>query len=249
MKSLGVIPARLASTRLPEKPLHKLAGQEMVLRVMAAAQKSQLDHVVVATDSERIFDLVRSHGGHAVMTSPECATGTDRVLEAHHHEGGSYELIFNIQGDEPLLNPEDLNRLLVVMKENPGRNMATLARPLRSEEEIDSLNNVKVIVDSHHNAIYFSRWPIPFSRERNLDLTTDGTVLSHIGLYAFRAPFLKKYCSLGPTAFERAESLEQLRALWMGEKIHVAATTNFYRGVDSMEDALAVEKILNAEQS
>ena len=248
MRSLGVVPARLASTRLPEKPLHKIAGREMVLRVLEAAKRSRLDKVVVATDSERVVEVVQAAGGEAVMTSPECATGTDRVLQALLLQPDPYDLVLNIQGDEPLLNFKDLDLLLDRMEESPKRNMATLARPLQSEDEIDNLNSVKVLLDRHDNAIYFSRWPIPFSRQRDLSLTAQSVVLSHIGLYAFRTAFLKEYCDLGSTGFERAESLEQLRALWMGEKIHVAETTNYYRGVDSMEDVLAVENILKVEQ-
>lgn len=243
MTSLGVIPARLASTRLPEKALHKLAGQEMVLRVWQASQSSNLDKVVVATDSQKIYDLVTGKGGEAVMTSPDCPTGSDRVLEAVQHLGGRYDIVFNIQGDEPLLDPEDLNRLLALMRERPEVQMGTLARALEPEE-IDRLDQVKVIVNNRGEAIYFSRLPIPFSRERNLNLLENQTVMSHIGMYAFRTDCLVKYCSLGPTDLERAESLEQLRVLWMGEKIIVVPTENLYRGVDTLEDALAVERIL-----
>jgi 3-deoxy-manno-octulosonate cytidylyltransferase (CMP-KDO synthetase) len=216
----------------------------MVVRVMEAAQRSKLDDVVVATDSKRIAELVDRNGGRAVLTSPQCATGTDRVLEAVRQLGDSYDVVLNIQGDEPLLHPDDLNRLIESMRENPNRSMATLARPL-AFDDIDNLNCVKVIVDQAGDAIYFSRWPIPFSRERILGVLERKTVMSHIGLYAFRKTFLEKFCEVGPTELERSESLEQLRALWMGHKIYVIPTEHFYRGVDTAEDVQAVEKYLS----
>lgn len=241
MKVLGVIPARYGSTRLPAKPLLKIKGRpllEWVIRGVREA-RSLTAGLVVATDHPEIANLAESLGVRAVMTAPELPSGSDRVWAAALSQ--DVDVVFNIQGDEPLIEPHWVDRLSAVFKENPETKMATLAHAL-PEEELSTLGTVKLILNQKNEAIYFSRHPIPYSRE-GID-KWPGLALKHIGLYAYRKEFLRQFCAQGPTPLEKAESLEQLRALWMGAKIHVVEINGQSIGVDTAEDVKKLETIL-----
>ena len=242
-RAIGVIPARYASTRFPGKPLAAIHGKPMLQWVVEAARKSQkLDDIYVATDHDEIFALGESLGVKTVMTDPDLATGSDRVWKAIQSEDA--DVVINIQGDEPLLNPEILDALVTPMLEQNTLDMATLARPFRSADEVDSEQTAKIILNEQHEAIYFSRLPIPFSREKTyLDEAIAGCV-KHIGLYAYRKSFLQRFCAQAPTAIEKAEGLEQLRALYLGARIKVVMVESESWGVDTPSDIKKVEEIL-----
>ena len=233
---MGIIPARLHSTRLPEKPLQDLCGKPLVVRVLERARLApSLRDVMVATDSERIADVVRAAGGRAEMTSPDHGSGLDRVAEVVSRlDGGpdadSETPFVNIQGDEPFLDPSALDTL-VQLFERPGVRMATLAAPLAAED-VTNPNRVKVVLDREARAIYFSRAPIPFG-------AGDGGQapgLLHLGVYAYRRETLLALARLPEGPLERAERLEQLRALWHGLPIHVAVGNWHAAGIDTPED-------------
>jgi 3-deoxy-manno-octulosonate cytidylyltransferase (CMP-KDO synthetase) len=240
-KVVAVIPSRLASTRLPEKPLIKMAGKPLIQWVVEGAKRSKLiSKLIVATDSERIASVVASLNVECVMTSPEITTGSDRVYAASKNQDA--EFVLNVQGDEPLIRGEHLDELIAPFLKDAKLNMGTLATSLAASD-MENKNIVKVIVDKSGNAIYFSRYPIPFSRiqpEAPIELAQ-----KHIGIYLFRKTFLQKYCEHGPTQLEKAESLEQLRALFMGEKIKVISVPWDSWGVDTPEDVEKMEKVLN----
>ena len=238
MKTLCVIPARYASSRLPGKPLADIAGKPMIRHVYErACQALRPDLVLVATDDDRVYNAVTSFGGQALMTSPDHPTGTDRLAEvAHAYQ--DYDIIINVQGDEPLIAPEVIDRLASVFDEEPGLTMATLATVM-AEEEYDQPGAVKVVTDLQGYALYFSRSHIPFPR-----VTVDKLpVYKHIGIYAYRRDFLLTYAALAPTPLERTESLEQLRALEHGYRIKVLITDFQSIGVDTPEDLDKVNKI------
>lgn len=242
MKAIGVIPARRGSTRLPNKPLIKIAGRELVLRVADKVSKcAKLSEVIVATDDQEIGELVERHGFKAQLTSPDLQSGTDRVFEAL--KGLSYDLVVNIQGDEPLIRPHWIDQLVESLKVSNAE-MATLGHSL-SSEELHSLDSVKVVVNEAAEALYFSRFPIPYSRVKFEKLS--GPAYKHVGLYAYRFEFLKRFCLQKPVALEQAESLEQLRALYMGAKIKVILVEGKSIGVDTYEDVRQVEEILKNE--
>ncbi len=242
MKTLGVIPARLRSTRLPEKPLHSIAGRPLLAWVIENMKLAvKLDSVVVATDDQRVADLALSCGAEAMLTDPELPSGTDRVwaVAAQRDE----DLIVNIQGDEPLLAPGAVDALVSMMHVDSAANMGTLATRLEYEE-LENKNVVKVLVDQRDNAIYFSRFGIPFSRISGEGVLPSPKIMKHIGVYAYKRAFLESFCATSPVIFEKAESLEQLRALDMGAKIKVVRTDSISVGVDTLEDARKVESIL-----
>jgi 3-deoxy-manno-octulosonate cytidylyltransferase (CMP-KDO synthetase) len=216
MSVLGIIPARLASTRLPRKVLLDRTGKPLIQHVWEGAKAcSAIDRIVVATDAEEVVRAVKKFGGEAVMTSPECASGTDRVAEAAKHYPDA-EIVVNVQGDEPEMSPEPLAALVKGMKANPKAEMGTIAVPWPEEVPLSEPGFVKVVTDLNGYALYFSRSPIPFYRDAG-----ERKYLKHVGLYAFRAPFLQKYASLPQTPLEKAEALEQLRALEHGHRIAV----------------------------
>lgn len=232
---VGVIPARYASTRFPGKPLVKIAGKEMLLHVVDQALKAEaLSQVFVATDDHRIFNLVKEKSrAIPVMTSESCPSGTDRIFEVSQKY--SADVFVNIQGDEPLVNPDwisSLGRSIV-----DDIDMATLGH-LIDGEDLQNLNSVKVLVNQLGNAIYFSRFPIPFSRKEQQSHTS--FCLKHIGMYAYHRDFLSKLCQQNPSEIELAESLEQLRALDMGAKIKVIQVEGRSQGVDVPEDIAKV---------
>ena len=238
MKTLCVIPARYASTRLPGKPLLDIAGKPMICRVYErAVQADRVEKVLVATDDERICEAVRAHGGEAMMTAADHPTGTDRLAEvAAAYE--DMELIINVQGDEPLIDPELINRLAALFEEDRSLQMATVMTPMTDEEEMENPNNVKVVTDLQGYALYFSRSLMPYPRNAG-----KAPVHKHIGIYAYRREFLLRYAKMPPTPLEQAESLEQLRALENGYRIRVLPTDIKFVGVDTAEDLALVNEI------
>ena len=236
MKVLCIIPARYASTRLPGKPLRDIAGKPMIVRVYErTAQAKRVQDVVVATDDERIRTAVEEHGGRAVMTRTDHATGTDRLAEVAE-KMTDYDLIINVQGDEPLIDPAVIDALVEPFLADARLSMATAKTLLTDEEEIANPNNVKVITDLSGNALYFSRARIPYARNEG------AKVYKHIGIYAYRRDFLLSYARMAQTPLERSESLEQLRALENGHRIHVIETDAVFIGVDTEEDLTAVNE-------
>lgn len=236
MKVIGVIPARYASVRFPGKPLAPLAGTPMVLHVLAAARAARrLDRVVVATDDARIADVVRREGGEAVFTSPDAASGTDRLAEAAAGLAG--DVYVNVQGDEPLMPAENIDLVVETLLASPDREIATVALPVGAAEAGDP-NVVKVAVASDGRALYFSRAPIPYPR------TGAPAYRKHLGLYAYRAGTLAKLAALPPSPLERQESLEQLRWLEAGWSVWVGEASADSIGVDTPEDLAKAEEWL-----
>ena len=234
MKVLCIIPARYASTRLPGKPLRDIAGKPMIVRVYERATGAQRVHeVVVATDDERIRAAVEEHGGHAVMTRADHATGTDRLAEVAAQRPDC-DLIINVQGDEPLIDPAVIDALVAPFEHDIALMMATAKTEITDAAEMENPNNVKVVVDRTGNALYFSRARIPYARNAG------AKVYKHIGIYAYRRDFLLAYAKMAQTELECSESLEQLRALENGYRIRVVETDAVFIGVDTEEDLAAV---------
>lgn len=237
MKVLCVIPARYASTRLPGKPLSLIAGNPMIQRVYERACQAKLpDEVVVATDNELVQKAVESFGGKVMMTSPDHPSGTDRLAEVVLSYPDA-DVIVNVQGDEPMLPPEVIDRLAEAFADE-NLQMATLKTAMR-EEEYDNPAAVKVVTDLNGYALYFSRSLLPYPRKKPENFK----VFKHVGVYAYRRSFLLKYAALTPTPLERAESLEQLRALENGYKIKVLESDFQGIGVDTPEDLAAVNEL------
>ncbi len=256
MKTLGIIPSRFGSSRFPGKPLAMLAGKPLVAWVVEAVKKAKsLDEVLVATDDERIVETVRSHGGVAVMTPSALPSGTDRIAcAARNHylakgEGlndfDDDDILVNIQGDEPLIDPALIDELVLKLRLNAKWDMATAVTPIKSPDDLAAKSVVKVVLDRDDGALYFSRAPIPCDRDHAADLAS-GLYVRHLGIYAYRGAFLKRYITEPPCALEQTEKLEQLRALWMGAKIAVVRTQDEGVGVDTPEDAERVARILEA---
>ena len=238
MKILCVIPARYASTRLPGKPLKDVAGKPMICRVYGrASQAKTLSGVVVATDDERILRAVEDHGGRAMMTAKDHPTGTDRLAEVAEAYP-DVDLIINVQGDEPLIEPPLIDELGRAFDDDAELQMATVMTPMEDEAEQKNPNNVKVVTDKNGCALYFSRSLLPYPRN---DAGTP--VYKHIGIYAYRRDFLLAYAKMAPTPLERTESLEQLRALENGYKIKCIRTNARFVGVDTPEDLAKVNEI------
>lgn len=248
MKTLGIIPSRYGSSRFPGKPLADLAGKPLVAWVVEAVSKAKcLDDVIVATDDERIVAAVEAHGGKAVMTPSELPSGTDRIACAAGNFGDD-DILVNIQGDEPLIDPEIIERLVARMKEDQKWDMATAVTPIRTAEDLAAKSVVKVVLDHDDGALYFSRCPIPCDRDHEPDIGS-GLYVRHLGIYAYRGAFLKRFVAEQPCALERTEKLEQLRALWMGGKIAVIRTEDEGVGVDTPEDAVRVAELLRNRTS
>jgi 3-deoxy-manno-octulosonate cytidylyltransferase (CMP-KDO synthetase) len=247
-----VIPARYASTRLPGKPLADIAGQPMIVRVAAAARRARNDGVWVATDDERIAAAVRQHGFDAVMTRANHVSGTDRIAEVADQLGWNDEdIVVNVQGDEPLLDPALIEAVAAALHGDPDAAMATAAHPLDAAADLFNPNVVKVVCDVRGRALYFSRAPIPWDRDRFAEtrdeLPANLQALRHIGLYAYRVSFLRRFGQLAVSPLERCESLEQLRALWHGYPIHVVSVDHPPApGVDTPEDLERVRRLFDA---
>lgn len=237
MRTLCVIPARYASTRLPGKPLADICGKPMICRVLERARCARKpDKVIVATDDERICDAVRAEGGEALMTRTDHLTGTDRLAEVAEAYP-AVDLIVNVQGDEPLIEPSVIDDLIAPFEMDENLPMATVMTRMEDAEEQLDPNNVKVVVDKLGYALYFSRSLVPYPR------AAAGPVYKHIGIYAYRRDFLLRYARLEPTLLEKAESLEQLRALENGYGIRVLETDCRFVGVDTAEDLALVNKL------
>ncbi|MEK7344285.1 MAG: 3-deoxy-manno-octulosonate cytidylyltransferase [Pseudomonadota bacterium] len=245
-----VIPARLASSRLPNKPLADIAGLPMVVRVAQRALLSQASQVVVAADDARIVQACLAHGIQALLTRQDHVSGSDRLAEACQLLGLSADaVVVNVQGDEPLIPPALINDVARVLAERPEASMSTAAHAIASLAEFTNPNVVKVVMDARQMALYFSRAPIPWWR----DGQTDGSFnalpnpapLRHIGIYGYRAGFLAQFPTLPPAPIETMESLEQLRALWHGHRIAVHVTHEAPGpGVDTPEDLARVQALL-----
>jgi 3-deoxy-manno-octulosonate cytidylyltransferase (CMP-KDO synthetase) len=232
----------MGAQRFPGKPLHPIAGVPLVVRVLRRALKSRrADSVLVATDDERIAAVVREAGGTAVMTSSSLPSGTDRVRAAV--QGTDAAIVVNVQGDEPLMDPENIDRVIEYLLDHPEVPLATVARPIDDPALIADPNVVKVVRGDDGRALYFSRSPIPFRRNAEPGLPT----WKHLGLYGYRRAALDTWTSLPPHPLERAESLEQLRALAAGLVMAVLPAVGDSIGVDTPADAEAVERILESE--
>ncbi len=238
---LGILPARWASTRFPGKPLHRIAGKPLIQHVWERCLAcSKLDALLVATDDERIRETVLGFGGQVVMTSPDHPTGTDRIAEAVRAVPQASHIV-NIQGDEPLIEPALIDALATALVTDPALDMATAANPIDpADPAVLDPNVVKVVTALSGRALYFSRSPLPYFRHPVEGLF----VLRHKGIYAYTRGFLERFVSWPPSPLERAESLEQLRALENGASIHVITTTDTSPGVDTPEQAREVERIL-----
>ena len=234
---IGIIPARFESTRLPGKPLADIDGKPMIVWVAERAQRSRhLDSVIVATDDERIRNCVQKSGFESVMTPSTLASGTDRV--AYAARDLNVDIIVNIQGDEPFIQPEAIDRCIDLLLADDNEVMATLIKPISDPEWYRNPDVVKVAVSRDHHALYFSRSPIPSLREEapEIILAKEKLVYEHIGVYGYRKSFLMQYASWSPTPLEKSEALEQLRALEHGIRIKVAETSFESLSVDTEED-------------
>lgn len=238
MKKLAIIPARFDSSRFPGKPLIDLAGKTMIQRVVEGVITSQLfDDVVVATDDERIVKEVQRFEGKAVLTSSSHQSGTDRCGEVIQTYA-DFDVVVNVQGDEPLVNKEQLQILLTAFEDN-NVEIATLGNPHLTLEDYNNSNRIKIVVNHKNQALYFSRSPIPFVRKDN-----NYPFLKHIGLYGFKTDVLHKLVKLRPSLIEETESLEQLRWLYYGYQIKVMSTTIETPNIDTPEDVIKVLDLL-----
>lgn len=244
-----LIPARLASTRLPDKPLADIGGRPMVVRVAERAARAGATRVVVAADDRRITAACEAHGVAAILTRADHASGSDRLAEACELlglDGG--DVVVNVQGDEPLIDPALIARCAALLGERADCPVATAAHPIADAAELASPNVVKVVLDAAGRALYFSRAPIPCWRDapagRALPGLSDPPPLRHIGLYAYRAGFLRRFPTLAPAPLEHIEALEQLRVLWHGERIAVHVTVQAPGpGVDTPADLACVRAL------
>ncbi|WP_418553462.1 3-deoxy-manno-octulosonate cytidylyltransferase [Prevotella sp.] len=250
MDFVGIIPARYASTRFPGKPLAKLGGKIVIQRVYEQV-RSVLDDVYVATDDERIMNAVKSFGGNAVMTSPNHKSGTDRIEEAVNIIGKNFDVVINIQGDEPFIHKSQIETICKCF-DDPQTMIATLGRPFSEKDTIKDLenpNSPKLICDNNGFAMYFSRSIIPYIRgEEKSNWINKFNYLKHIGLYAYRANVLREITKLPQSSLELAESLEQLRWLQNGYRIKVGITNIETIGIDTPEDLEKAEEIINSQK-
>ena len=252
MKYTVVIPARYASTRLPAKPLRDIAGKAMIQRVYEQAQLSAASRVIVATDDQRIADVVEGFGGEVVMTSPEHVSGTDRLEEVARECGlAEDEIVVNVQGDEPLIPPQVIDQVAANLAANPAAGVATLSEAISDAEVLMNPNAVKVVSGHDGSALYFSRAPIPWPRDHFGELQNTlpdaagqagaNSFQRHIGIYAYRVALLHRFVTWTVAPLEALECLEQLRFMYNGVKIHVEpALMEVPGGVDTEEDLAAV---------
>lgn len=237
-----VIPARYASTRLPGKPLAEIDGKPMIQHVYERAAASGAAEVIVATDDQRVMDTVEGFGGRVMMTAPTHQSGTERLAEVISYLAlAENEIVVNVQGDEPFIPPEIIRQVADNLANQRAAPMATLAVEMTDFDELQNSNSVKVVTDANGYALYFSRAPIPFDREGfrrgEISQLATGHYWRHIGIYAYRAGFVQRYASWDASPLEQLESLEQLRVLWHGERIHVAeAILPPPGGIDTPDD-------------
>lgn len=244
-KVVGMIPARYGSIRFPGKPLVNILGKSLIQRTYENAKRCKiLDELIVATDDKRIFDHVKGFGGEAVMTSTECATGTDRLAEAVKNSAHLKEvsIILNIQGDEPCLEPEVMDEVVNLLIQDPDAAMSTAVVKIDSEEEACNPSVVKCVMDAKCNALYFSRSLIP--ADKSLKFRKDLIYYRHLGIYGYKRDFLFHYSQLKPTPLQLAEDLEQLKVLEHGFRVKVAIVKSVGIGVDTPEDIKKVEQLL-----
>jgi 3-deoxy-manno-octulosonate cytidylyltransferase (CMP-KDO synthetase) len=245
-----VIPARYASTRLPGKPLLDIHGKAMILHVVDRAQECEAETITVATDDERIRDVAAASGVEVVMTSGSHHSGTDRLAEVVSlREWDDEDIIINLQGDEPLMPPAILRQVAINLDTHAAASIATLCTPIENFEEMLNPNAVKVVMDEAGYALYFSRAPIPWYRDGFSGdeqwMPSMIRCFRHLGLYAYRAGFLRRYSEWTPAPLEQCESLEQLRALWKGEKIHVDVAAEIPPpGIDTRQDLEQVIQLI-----
>lgn len=238
MKIIGVIPARLKSTRLPEKPLQLIQGKYLVQRVYEQAKQARhLDDVIIACDHEKIAAACREAGAKIMLTSPRCSSGTDRVAEIARKIKA--DVFLNIQGDEPLIDPRTIDQVALLFRDKTVR-MGTAVIPLQHQQDIIDPNVVKAVLDKQHNVLYFSRSPLPYQRNQVKELV----FYKHLGLYGFRREFLLKFAALPQTVLEKSESLEQLRVLENGYQIRAVITNYDSIGVDTAKDLKKVCTII-----
>ncbi len=241
MKTIAVIPARYASTRFPAKLMQDLGGKTVILRTYEAAKSTGLfDDVFVVTDSNLIFDEIISHGGKAIMSVKEHESGSDRIAEAVAEM--DVDIVVNVQGDEPFMEREPLEKLLSVFKDDKDKHidLASLMLEISDEDEINNPNNVKVVVDQAGFALYFSRSVIPYPRDK----TSGAKYYRHIGVYAFRKQAIMDFYSLPMKSLEASEKLEQLRYLEFGKRIKMVETTHVSIGIDTPEDLVKARKMI-----
>ena len=241
MKVIAVIPARYASTRFPAKLMQDLGGKTVILRTYEAAKDTHLfDDVFVVTDSPLIYDEIVNHGGKAIMSIKEHESGSDRIAEAVANL--DVDIVVNVQGDEPFINKEPLEKVIEVFQNDAERkvDLASLMREITDEEDINNPNNVKVVVDQNGFALYFSRSVIPYPREKNVGVQ----YFQHIGIYAFRKQALLDFYSLPMKSLEASEKLEQLRYLEFGKRIKMVETTHVGIGIDTIEDLEKARKMI-----
>ncbi|GAB5605494.1 3-deoxy-manno-octulosonate cytidylyltransferase [Sideroxyarcus sp. TK5] len=246
-----VIPARFASTRLPGKPLLDIGGKPMVIRVAEQAASSGAQQIIIATDHAPIVEAAGANGFEACMTRTDHVSGTDRIAEVCMQQGWPDDtIVVNVQGDEPLIPPQLIAAVARHLHEHTDCAIATACHPVHDEASMRNPNIVKAVLDKHGNALYFSRAPIPWPRDayaKGEPLPGEVTVLRHIGIYAYRASFLKAYGQLAPAPIELAESLEQLRALYHGYRIGVTVTRDAPpSGVDTEQDLLNARRIFES---
>lgn len=260
ISAIAIIPARFHSTRLPGKPLLDICGQPMIVRVCERALAAQnVSRVLVATDDERILDAVRAAGYEAMLTSPAHTSGSDRLAEAVGALGESFDLVVNVQGDEPLISPRTIERAVAALHEDADAACATTCEAIGRASDVLSPDVVKVVSDERGYAVYFSRAPIPYPRDAaresgslaaalEVEPALLATFRKHTGLYVYRRAFLLEYAGWPQSALERAESLEQLRMLEHGARIRVIETTDSSIGVDTPADLERVRAVLAAEK-
>lgn len=246
MKVLGIIPARYNSSRFPGKPLIDIAGKTMIQRVVEQAAKSELiDEVVVATDDQRIFEHVQSFGGNVMMTSENHMNGTERcgeVIETY----ADFDIVINIQGDEPLIQPEQLGKVIALFEDDKVE-IGSLCKKLTDADDLFNPNRIKVVKNAANDGLYFSRGAIPFQKDQKRTKWLDNAdYFKHIGIYAWRLNTLKKLLQLPISQLEQLESLEQLRWLDAGYKIRLAETTIETPNIDTPEDLERVLKAINS---
>ena len=246
MKFMAIIPARYASTRFPGKPLAVLGGKTVIQRVYEQVS-SLLDEVYVATDDERIFQAVEAFGGRAVMTRTDHKSGTDRIEEAAEKIGSQADVIINVQGDEPFIQPSQIKTLMQLF-DAPETQIGTLGKRFDNIEGVENPNSPKIVTDNRGFALYFSRSPIPFVRgKERSEWLANYPFLKHLGIYAYRREVLREVTQLPQGNLEKAESLEQLRWLENGYRIRVGLTDVETVGIDTPEDLKRAEEFLNSQ--
>lgn len=246
MKFVAIIPARYASSRFPGKPLAMLGGKYVIQRVYETVSSS-LEDVYVATDDERIYNAVIQFGGRAVMTRADHKSGTDRIAEAVEKLGGAWDVVINVQGDEPFIHKSQIETLCHCF-DDPLTQIATLGMPFNTVEALQNPNSPKIVVDNHQNAMYFSRSVIPFVRGvEAADWLQQYPFLKHIGIYAYKTNVLKEVTQLPMSSLEKAESLEQLRWLQNGYRIKVGTTNIETIGIDTPADLQQAEQFLTRQ--